>query len=272
MTHLPIQSSSKLHPVTSNTRFASSRAIGALMLREMTTTYGRSPGGYIWAILEPVLGIALMVAIFSSGFRSPRLGSNFAIYFASGFLPFFMFVTTSSKISQSINYSRQLLNYPRITFIDAITARLLLNVLTQGLISCLIFSAVLAIYETRTQLRLGVLLQSYALAIALGLGIGLLNCLLISRHRIWNTVWSIITRPLLLISGVLFLHDNIPDPYRTWLEWNPLVHVTGLSRRAFYFSYSGDYVDQTYAYTVAIVTGTLGLFFLRRYYRDLLER
>ena len=37
-----------------NRRFASFRAIGALILREMATSYGRSPGGYIWAILEPV--------------------------------------------------------------------------------------------------------------------------------------------------------------------------------------------------------------------------
>ena len=30
-------------------RFRSARAVVALMLREMATTYGRSPGGYVWA-------------------------------------------------------------------------------------------------------------------------------------------------------------------------------------------------------------------------------
>ncbi|MEL6475009.1 MAG: sugar ABC transporter permease, partial [Pseudomonadota bacterium] len=32
-------------------RFASLRSIIALMLREMATSYGRSPGGYLWAVL-----------------------------------------------------------------------------------------------------------------------------------------------------------------------------------------------------------------------------
>jgi capsular polysaccharide transport system permease protein len=33
------------------------RTIVALIMREMATSYGRSPGGYIWAIAEPVAGI-----------------------------------------------------------------------------------------------------------------------------------------------------------------------------------------------------------------------
>ena len=39
--------------------FASLRCVIALMLREMATTYGRSPGGYLWVMLEPIAGIAL---------------------------------------------------------------------------------------------------------------------------------------------------------------------------------------------------------------------
>ena len=44
-------------------RFASLRAIAALVLREMSTTNGRSPGGYLWAILEPAAGIALLTIV-----------------------------------------------------------------------------------------------------------------------------------------------------------------------------------------------------------------
>lgn len=253
-------------------RAASLRTITALVLREMAVTYGRTPGGYVWAVLEPTLGLALLVMIFSTGFRTPPLGTNFAIYYASGLLPFFMFMTTTLKVQQSINYSKQLLNYPRVTFMDAILARLVLNVLTQLAVSVLIFTFILTIYETRTVLRLDLLLNAYAMAIALGLGVGVLNCLLISRHAIWGTVWSVISRPLLFISGGIFLHDRIPEPYRGWLEWNPLVHVTGEARRAFYYSYVGDYVDRVFTYGVAFACAAVGLLMLHSYYRDLLER
>ncbi|MCC1494749.1 ABC transporter permease [Cognatishimia sp. F0-27] len=253
-------------------RAASLRTIAALILREMSTTYGRSPGGYAWAVLEPALALAVMVAIFSTGFRSPPLGTSFAIYYASGFLPFGMFMVVSSKTQQSINYSRQLLAYPRVTFVDAIAARFILAVLTHSMVSLIIFSVILMTTETRTILDLPRLLNAFAMAAMLGLGFGMLNCVLVSRAPIWQTVWSVITRPLVLISGVLFLHDKIPSPYREWLEWNPLVHPVGEARRAFYYSYTGAYVDPVYAYGLALITGAAGILLLRSYYRDLLER
>ncbi|MDJ0823602.1 MAG: sugar ABC transporter permease, partial [Paracoccaceae bacterium] len=40
-------------PAYRRRRFATARAVMALMLREMSTSFGRSPGGYLWAILEP---------------------------------------------------------------------------------------------------------------------------------------------------------------------------------------------------------------------------
>lgn len=253
-------------------RLASMRTISALILREMSSTYGRSPGGYAWAVLEPALALALMVAIFSIGFRTPPLGTNFPIFYASGLLPFGMFIAVSGKVQQSINYSRQLLAYPRVTFIDAVAARFILAVLTQGMVSLIIFTAILSLANTRTILDLPVLLNAFAMAAALGLGFGLMNCVLISRAAIWQTVWSVITRPLVLISGVIFLHDIVPLPYRHWLEWNPLTHPVGEARRAFYYSYEGEYIAYLYTYGLALGTGAAGLLLLRSYYRDLLER
>lgn len=47
---------SKLRPVSKQMPFATFRTVMAMVLREMTATYGRTPGGYIWAIIEPVGG------------------------------------------------------------------------------------------------------------------------------------------------------------------------------------------------------------------------
>ena len=221
-------------------RFSTLRTVAALILREMSTTCGRSPGGYIWMILEPVLGIGLLVAIFSSGFRSPPLGSNFALFYATGLLSMFMFTTTAAKVSQAVNYSRQLLNYPRVTLIDTILARFILNMLTQVVIMFVILGGVLLFSETRSTLHFTQILSSIAMGASLGLGVGLLLCTLISQHPIWQTVWSVLTRPLFLISGVIILHETLPQPYSGWLDWNPLVHVTGQMRRTFYYSYRAE--------------------------------
>lgn len=269
----PIPDSPKrLRSVSSAPRFASVRSIMALILREMTTSYGRSPGGYIWAVLEPALGIFFLVLIFSTGFRSPPLGTNFAIFYASGILPFFVYVNLSGKVSQALNYSKQLLAYPRVSYIDAILARFILSLLTQLLVSYVIFTVILTNFETRTALDISELALAYVMAASLGFSIGVANAVMMMRFPLWQPVWSVVNRPLILISGVIFLHDNIPSPYREWLEWNPLIHVTGQARKAFYYSYTGEYVDPMYVFGLCLVCSLFGLVFLRRYYRDFFER
>lgn len=252
-------------------RLATLRTVMALILREMTTTYGRSPGGYLWAILEPAAGIAILSIVFSLALRSPPLGSNFPLFYATGLLPFLMFMTTSTKISQALTYSKQLLAYPRVTIMDAVLARLILNVLTQLLVTYLVLSGILLIFVTNTSLVLSSALLSIAMAVALGLGFGILNCFLFSQFRLWQSAWGIVTRPLVIISGVIFLPSMFPREIRDILWYNPLIHVTGEMRHAFYHSYHATYVSPAYVFAISLITGVVGLLFLWRYHRDILE-
>jgi capsular polysaccharide transport system permease protein len=93
----------ELRPVHRQRSFASLRAIGALILREMTATNGRSANGYLWAIAEPVGGILLLTVLFSLGFRSPPIGTNFAIFYATGLVPFMFYQSLSSKVAGAIS-------------------------------------------------------------------------------------------------------------------------------------------------------------------------
>tara|TARA_R110002073_G_scaffold300799_2_gene468147 strand:- start:661 stop:1482 length:822 start_codon:yes stop_codon:yes gene_type:complete len=260
-----------LKPVQPKRRFATMRAVAALMLREMNTTYGRSPGGYIWEILQPVAGIAVLAAVFSVGFRSPPIGTSFAMFYATGILPFFFFLTVVNKLAQALNFSKQLLAYPSITYIDALLGRFILNTLTQLLVGYIVLAGLLALFETRTTLELDRIALAYAMVTALSLGIGTMNCFLTSMFPVWQQVWNIVTRPLIIVSGVIFMYDNTPEPYRSYLWYNPLIHVTGEMRAAFYVSYEASYVSPLYVFALSLALLMFGLLFLRRYHRDILN-
>lgn len=261
----------QLRPVSKQRPFATVTTVAALILREMSTKYGRNPGGYVWAILEPAVGILFLTMIFSLVLRAPPLGINFAIFYATGLVPFLMFTSVSLSVAQGLNYSKQLLAYPRVTIVDALVARFSLNMLTEMLVGYLIISAILLWAETQTILDLPKIALAVAMVAALAAGIGTLNCFLIMRFPIWQSVWGVLTRPLVLLSGVLFIPDDVPEPFRTYMLWNPLVHPIGQMRDAFYLNYNGDYISPTYVFMVAGITGLIGLLFLRRYHRDILE-
>ncbi len=258
-------------PRRTRRRFASVRSIMALILREMATTYGRSPGGYLWAIMEPAAGIALLSLVFSIGFRSPSLGINFPMFYATGLVPFIFFNNITSTVARSLMFSKQLMAYPTVTFLDAILARFLLNAITQILIGYLIFTGIILAFETRVIPNFTAIAQTYGLLMLLSLGIGVLNCYLMTRFEVWQRVWSVLTRPLFIVSGIFFLFESIPHPYRDWLWYNPLMHIIGLMRRGFYPSYDAPYVSPAYLAGIGLTCLVIGLVLLRRFHRDLLS-
>ncbi len=253
-------------------RFASLRAISALILREMATTYGRSPLGYFWAILEPVLGITLLSLVFTAVLRAPPIGQNFAMFYATGMLPFMLYTDMSTKTMQSLKFSRQLLVYPSITFIDALLARAVLTVLTQTLVMGIVFTGIIVLFDTRVLPDIPRIALAITMVSALSFGLGVVNCALMGFLPSWGRIWAIVNRPMFLISCIFFPYEGIPQPYRDWLWYNPLVHVVGTMRQGFYPYYEGAYVSPLYVFGLALGLSTVGLLFMWRYYRDFLQQ
>ena len=253
-------------------RFRTFRTVAALMLREMATTYGRSPGGYIWAILEPAGALALMVAIFSLGFRHPPLGTNFAYFYAGGLLPLMMFQDLSGKLGASIQFSKALLEYPRVSFADALVARFVVSAMTMIMVHTVVLSIIIHFSETNSMVDPVKLLLAYSMVVVLGVGIGVFNAFMFVVAPLWRTVWSIITRPLLIVSGIFYLVDSLPKFYRDILWHNPMIHITGSMRDAYFPYYHPQYVTPLYVYVFGAVPGVIGLMLLKRFHREILDR
>ncbi|OED46617.1 sugar ABC transporter permease [Rhodobacteraceae bacterium (ex Bugula neritina AB1)] len=260
------------HRPGSGRRFATLRTTAALVLREMSTRYGRTPGGYIWAILEPLAAILFLAAGFSLVIRTPSLGTSFLLFYASGFLPFSLYQGISGTVARALNYSRPLLRYPAVTWIDALLARFLLNSLTGLIVTVLLVMVILAITGTRAVLDLPPVIGAMGLAMMLGLGVGALNAVLTGLYPLWEVAWSIITRPLFLASGVIYIYEDLPLLAREILWYNPLLHITGLMRTGFYPTYSATYASPVFVLLVSLVLLAFGLVLLGRYHRVILQR
>lgn len=253
-------------------RLAPLRTIAALVLREMSTRYGRTPGGYLWSVLEPLAAILFLSVGFSLVIRTPSLGTSFLLFYASGFLPFNLYQTLSATVSRALNYSRPLLRYPAVTWLDAILARFVLNSLTGIVVTVLLIGGILTAIDSRTSTDLPALVEAIALTMLLGLGVGCMNAVLIGLFPLWDVAWSVITRPLFLASGVIYIYEDLPQVAQNVIWYNPLIHITGLMRTGFYPTYNAAYVSHAYVLLIAMTLVTLGLILMRRYHREILNR
>ncbi len=239
------------------------RVIMALMLREMTTKYGRSPGGYIWAILEPVAMITVLSFGFALVMRTPSLGNSFIVFYASAYLAFNQFRTLENAVTRALPFSRGLLRYPVVTWLDAILARFFLNFLTNVLNSILIMWGVLNFATGSWYIKLGPMVEAMSLAALLALGMGTFNALMSGVWPVWITIYKIITRPLMLASAVLYIFEDLPTTAANVLWYNPLVHITGLMRSGVFSTYDPQYISIPYVLAISMVALSVGLLFLR---------
>ncbi len=248
------------------------RAILALILREMGSRYGRNPGGYVWAVVEPLGMIFILSLGFSLLLRSPPLGTSFLLFYATGYLPYSLFQKNTRMIMMTLAQVRSLLYYPAVGWFDAVAARFILSILTEALVAYLLLFGILMVVDTKTVLDFGPILLSFILAALLGTGMGMLNCVFVGFVPVWQTIWGIITRPMLLASGVLYIYEDLPRAAQEILWYFPLLHLTAISREGYYPIYEADFASVWYVTAVGMVLLVMGLLLMRRYHLDILAR
>lgn len=236
------------------------RVIRALIVRETRTRFADSRLGYGWALIEPILHIALLSATFAVLMHDrPPIGSHFFIFYYTGLIPYHVFVHASSGMSQAIIANAPLLQLPPVTTFDVIAARGLLEVMTDVTVAVLLLAGFLAI--GLSALPDDLLGPAVALIVTAGLGcgVGYVNAVVAVFWPSWEKAYNQLTRILYFISGIFFVPGMMPDWARDILAWNPLLHAIDWFRAGFFESYQPHWLDRSYLVVTAIMALLAGL-------------
>ena len=194
------------------------------------------------------------------------------LFYATGIVPFNMFKTMSSGVAGAVKSNKGLLNYPVVTALDAVFAKFALNFMTALLVAVVLMSGIIVFQHLQVSLDLAAVALAFVCAALFGLGVGTVNCVLFGLYPTWKNIWSVLTRPLLFVSGVLHTYDEVPPTLQAILWWNPLVHIIGLMRSGFYGFYDAPYVSLPYVLGVSGTLFVIGAYLLRRHESLLLEQ
>jgi len=176
----------------------------------------------------------------------------------------------SNNVGGAVGFSKPLLAYPRVTLVDALIARAILTVLTQLVVAIVILVGIYVFVDSTDRLNFNAIFLAYGLTILLGVGIGALNSFLFTLLPVWKIIWGIATAPLIILSAVIYIFEQLPISAQQYLWFNPLVHITGTMRMGFYSTYHPTYPDLSYVMLWSLVPAFLGLLLLRRYGRTIL--
>lgn len=217
--------------------------IGALMMRELHTRYGRENIGYLWMIAEPMLLAGAVAAIhagegthFSSDIRSVP----FAIL---GYCVFILFRSIITRAESTIDSNKSLLFHRMVTIYDMLTARALI----EGAATICTFTILILIATALGYASLPVRPAALVAAILLMLWFSYAVSMLIAAVSYDNKLITKFIHPMTYLlmpaSGAFYQLSWLPEPYRTWLSWFPMTQIFELARYGQFNSAPLTYVN-----------------------------
>jgi capsular polysaccharide transport system permease protein len=239
------------------------RVIGALILRESRTRFGKNRLGYFWAVVEPVIHVAVWVYVIN--FISTAMHSNRMLtigFNLTGFIPFLAVRHIADFMERSIAANHALLYYPIVRPADFIIARWLLEAATQTIVAVLLFSGAILLGFMKTPASVTVMALAMATGFAFGLGWGWCNAVFSELSLTYKRTEAILSRILYFISGVMYSIEMFPPAYKYWLSLNPLAHILELVRIGYYPGHQSSFASTSYVLVfgfVLLIIGVVGM-------------
>jgi ABC-type polysaccharide/polyol phosphate export permease len=240
------------------------RVIGALLVRELLTRYGRNNIGFLWLFVEPA-GFVVMITFIWSATRSIH-GSDLPIvaFALTGYTSLLLWRNATARCIGAIRSNKPLLYHRQVTILDIFTARILLEIVA---ISTVLVGISLAFYalgwlelpEDALQVVQGWMLLAW-FAAGLGLTIGGLS----EKAEVVGRFWHPVSYILMTMSGVAFIVDALPPAAREHALWIPMINAVEYLREGWFGSAMRAHYDLPYLIGVNVALTLAGLSLVRQ--------
>ena len=238
-----------------------------LVLRNLKLRYKQTALGAAWAVLQPLLTMAVFSVVFG---RLARLGSDglpYPVFALAALVPWTYFATALTQAGNSLVDQQQLLTkvyFPRLLLpLAAVIAGLL-----DLAISFVLLLVVLAWYGITPSPRLlaapAFALLAAAAALAPGIWLAALNV----RYRDVRHVIPFLVQIWLFATPVVYSSGLIPERWRPLYGLNPMVSVVDGFRWMIAPTGSAPGVGLALAIAAVVILLTAGLYFFRRVERS----
>lgn len=239
------------------------RVIGALIMREMITRYGRHNIGFLWLFLEPILftlGVTTLWIMIKATHGTNLPITAFAV---TGYSSLLLWRNCSNRSVKAIEVNTSLLYHRYVKVFDLFAARLILEIV--GATSSLfLLTAMFTLFglmsppaDILTALIGWLLLAWFAFGLSLIVGA------VSERSEVVERIWHVITYLMFPLSGAAFMVDWFPKVIQNFLLWVPMVHGTEMIRHGYFGSSVHTYESPGYLALVNSVLILIGLALVR---------
>ena len=240
------------------------RVLGALILRELHTRYGRENVGYLWMFLEPMM-LATVIGLmhYESG-HSPAGGDIKPLPFGViGYTTFILFRGIVSRAEGALEANAPLLYHRSVTIIDIVFSRALLEFASVFTVFAVLMTLITFAGLADPPARPLYLILGWALMWWFCIGQALVITAITYERRTLGRLVHPYTYFMTGLSGAFYMVSWLPPGIREWAEWLPTTTVFETVRYGWFESATDDYAFWGYLSGFCLLQMWVGLLGVR---------
>lgn len=212
------------------------RVLGALLMREVLTRYGRHNIGFLWLFAEPMLFTLGVTALWSIAKFDQLTAIPIVAFAVTGYSSVLMWRSMPSRCISAIDPNLPLLYHRNVKLIDVFIARILLEAVGttisfSALTICFFCLEWLELPENVLKVAGGWLMLAW-----FGAGLGLLLGALSASSELVEKFWHPAAYLLFPLSGAAFLVTGLPPGAQEAVLLLPMVHGVEFLREGYFGS------------------------------------
>jgi capsular polysaccharide transport system permease protein len=235
------------------------RVIGALMIRELTTRFGRENIGFLWIMAEPML-FALSVGVLWRFMKGPyEFGFDIVAFTVSGYIPMVLFRSVISRSIMSFTVNGNFMYHRQIKVLDILLVRFLIELIghMMAYLGIALFLGALGIFPAPYDV--GFILLGGAYYAFFTLSVALVLAPLSEISETLEKITPLFTYIMIPLSGAFYFVSALSPKVAEIVLYSPPVHGMEMMRLGLFGPSINPQFDYLYPLTFCLPATMLGL-------------
>jgi ABC-type polysaccharide/polyol phosphate export permease len=240
------------------------RVIGALVLREMLTRYGRNNIGFLWLFVEPLLFTLVVISVKGARigvYKDLISGVAFAV---TGWPALMLWRNMPNRCMGALKSNRSLLHHRQVTIPDIFMARIVVEFMAASTSFIFITAGFYALGRLMAPEDILKVVAAWLLLAWFGAGLALTLGSLSERFVVLENLWRPMSYILMPLSGIAFLVETLPPNLQELVLWIPMLNCVELLRDGWFGSLFQAHYDIGYVVIFNLCLSFVGLSLLRQ--------
>jgi capsular polysaccharide transport system permease protein len=239
------------------------RILWALLMRELSTRYGRDNAGFLWVVLEPML-FAGCVSVMWSAIRTPfENGIPITAFVVTGYLPLILVRQTVNHSVSAVRVNASLLYHRQLAPLHLFIARFLIEFIGVSAAFVIIVTILNILGLMGLPKDINLVLGGWLLLSWISFGMATIMGALAEVFDFLERIVQIVTYIYIPFSGSFIMAATVSPEFRKVLLFLPFIHCTEMFRAGYFGEFIITYYNAGYAFVWGTGFVLIGLFLVQ---------